>query len=389
MKDRVPTKVLPNGAIRYGIYDEGGELIRYEWIKKEDEPIVEGMKFNKVNVLPDEIVDLLGIDSEDPNVADAFEKIANRQSESRNELSEHVGDKDNPHSVTAEQLGLDGIGSVLQMHVTNLNNPHEVTKSQVGLGVVPNEDWKAANLAVTANTGTNGTVDTAERTGTLISLFNWLRQKINWILGENGLGGKQEKLVSGTNIKTFNNESILGSGNIDVSGSSEDMPTWITSGSANAYIVNPSPAVEAYQHGQKFRIKVHAANTSATVNINFSGLGNKLVSRFGTTGPLAGQMALNAVLDIEYDSALDRIVIIGGASPSGASALPMANGGTGSTSTTALMRVSGVNFSGNVQAYSTDRADSATSRAIRNIGVHPNSGTVYPSTSWIRMTREA
>ena len=34
------------------------------------------------------------------------------------------------------------------------------------------------------------------------------------------LGGKQAKLVSGTNIKTINNESILGSGNIDIQGGS-------------------------------------------------------------------------------------------------------------------------------------------------------------------------
>ena len=30
------------------------------------------------------------------------------------------------------------------------------------------------------------------------------------------LNGKQDTLVSGTNIKTINNESLLGSGNIDI-----------------------------------------------------------------------------------------------------------------------------------------------------------------------------
>lgn len=37
------------------------------------------------------------------------------------------------------------------------------------------------------------------------------------------LSNKQDTLVSGTNIKTINNTSILGSGNIEVGGSS---PTW-------------------------------------------------------------------------------------------------------------------------------------------------------------------
>lgn len=35
------------------------------------------------------------------------------------------------------------------------------------------------------------------------------------------LSGKQDTLVSGTNIKTINNESILGSGNITISGGSD------------------------------------------------------------------------------------------------------------------------------------------------------------------------
>ena len=37
---------------------------------------------------------------------------------------------------------------------------------------------------------------------------------------DTALGGKQPTLVSGTNIKTINNESILGSGNIDIQGGS-------------------------------------------------------------------------------------------------------------------------------------------------------------------------
>lgn len=45
--DRVPTKALSNGAIRYGIYDEKGALIRYEYIKREDEPSQEGTPINR------------------------------------------------------------------------------------------------------------------------------------------------------------------------------------------------------------------------------------------------------------------------------------------------------------------------------------------------------
>lgn len=48
----------------------------------------------------------------------------------------------------------------------------------------------------------------------LAALRNWIIQK---------LGLKQDTLVSGTNIKTINNKSILGSGNIDVSAGGSDV----------------------------------------------------------------------------------------------------------------------------------------------------------------------
>ena len=47
IKDRVPVNVLSNDAIRYGIYDEQGNLVRYEYIKREDEPVEVGTSINK------------------------------------------------------------------------------------------------------------------------------------------------------------------------------------------------------------------------------------------------------------------------------------------------------------------------------------------------------
>lgn len=51
MMDRTPTKVLPNGAIRYGVYDEAGNLLRYEYIKPEDEPTQVGTPFCMATML--------------------------------------------------------------------------------------------------------------------------------------------------------------------------------------------------------------------------------------------------------------------------------------------------------------------------------------------------
>lgn len=47
------------------------------------------------------------------------------------------------------------------------------------------------------------------------------------------LNAKQNTLVSGTNIKTINNQSILGSGNIEVQGGSVTVDTALSSTSEN------------------------------------------------------------------------------------------------------------------------------------------------------------
>lgn len=61
MRDRESTNVLSNGAVRYGIYDTSGTLLRYEYIKLEDEPTVSGSVYNRANVLPDSVCEKLGI----------------------------------------------------------------------------------------------------------------------------------------------------------------------------------------------------------------------------------------------------------------------------------------------------------------------------------------
>lgn len=75
MKDRVSTKILGNGATRYGVYDETGKLLRYEYIKLEDEPDEEGTILNKANLLTDETARLLGMEQENPTVNEAFEAL--------------------------------------------------------------------------------------------------------------------------------------------------------------------------------------------------------------------------------------------------------------------------------------------------------------------------
>lgn len=61
------------------------------------------------------------------------------------DLTGHIQNKNNPHGVTKQQVGLGNVTNVeqaskadFQHHLDNRNNPHGVTKSQVGLGNVIN-----------------------------------------------------------------------------------------------------------------------------------------------------------------------------------------------------------------------------------------------------------
>jgi len=71
-----------------------------------------------------------------------------------------------------------------------------------------------------------------------------------------------------------------------------------TKGSANAYTFTPETPITAYAVGQKFRIRFHADNTSTTVNVNNSGLGNRRVYTVGTTGPAVGLIKKDSVWDL-------------------------------------------------------------------------------------------
>ena len=80
MKDRQPTQVLANGAIRYGVYNANGTLDRYEYLKREDAPTVEGTPLNKANLLSDATAAKLWPNAatrpEDPTVNDALGKLS-------------------------------------------------------------------------------------------------------------------------------------------------------------------------------------------------------------------------------------------------------------------------------------------------------------------------
>lgn len=79
MTDRQPTKILANGAIRYGVYNADGTLNHYEYLKREDAPTVEGTPLNKANLLSDATAAKIWPGSkkpDDPTVNDALGKLS-------------------------------------------------------------------------------------------------------------------------------------------------------------------------------------------------------------------------------------------------------------------------------------------------------------------------
>lgn len=83
--------------------------------------------------------------------------------------------------------------------------------------------------ADTATTYTKTEVDTALGGKVNTSTYNTYTAAT-----DTAIAGKQATLVSGTNIKTINNESLLGSGNIDIQGGGGTASSAITSGDTNA-----------------------------------------------------------------------------------------------------------------------------------------------------------
>lgn len=98
MKDRTPTKVLDNGALRYGVYDEAGNFLRYEYLGLEDEPTQEGTPLNKATLLKDATAALFDLGS-DALPDDVFAKIRplitsavnNANSRAKIEVGSYVG----------------------------------------------------------------------------------------------------------------------------------------------------------------------------------------------------------------------------------------------------------------------------------------------------------
>ena len=79
MRDRIGTNDLANGAVRYGAYDADGSLLRYVWLRPEDEPLEAGTPLTAGNLLTEQSAAKIwraGDAPANPMVNEAFEKLS-------------------------------------------------------------------------------------------------------------------------------------------------------------------------------------------------------------------------------------------------------------------------------------------------------------------------
>ena len=157
------------------------------------------------------------------------------------------------------------------------------------------------------------------------------------ITSHQDISGKQDRLVSGTNIKTINGESILGSGDISISSTPVDetdpiftaspassitdenitswnnkldkLNTYYGTSSTTAYTSTKDVTCSGYAltTGNRIAVKFSNRNTATSVYLNINGTGAKQVYFRGA--PIkAGFWDDGCVLDFVYDGTFYQVV---------------------------------------------------------------------------------
>lgn len=109
----------------------------------------------------------------------------------------------------------------------SLNNKQDTLVSGINIKTINNQSvLGSGNINIEGGSGTptdvqiNGSSITSSGTANIVTegVYDASTNKIATMSDMPDITGKQDALVSGTNIKTINNQSILGSGNINISG---------------------------------------------------------------------------------------------------------------------------------------------------------------------------
>ena len=119
----------------------------------------------------------------------------------------------------------EAVSEMSAVDTSNLATKDELAQKQDIISDIDTIRNNAANY--------KGTVTSVKINGTNKNPSNGVVDLGTVITSHQNISGKQDKLISGTNIKTINNQSLLGSGNIEISAPSITVDTAISDTSMN------------------------------------------------------------------------------------------------------------------------------------------------------------
>lgn len=90
----------------------------------------------------------------------------------------------------------------------------------------------------------------------------------------------------------------------------QDHVYYVDSGSANTYVITPSPAISAYEEGQRFVFRATNANSGAST-LNVNNLGAIAIETNDGSALVSGMIAVGGYYEVTYDanSTPDRFVL--------------------------------------------------------------------------------
>lgn len=190
---------------------------------------------------------------------------------------------------------------------------------------------------------------------------------------------KQDKLVSGTNIKTINGSPVLGSGDLTVGGTSTNSKTYYgtcasTSSTADKIVTCSGFTLET---GARISVKFDYKNTAKSATLNINGTGAISISCLGSTGASTrSRWGYDEIVDFIYDGTYYEMVDSGTATTSDYG-VTMLFDSTSSTSTTMAATPNSVkaaydlaNAKATVTMTTTDPGEGATLAANNFIAVY-------------------
>ena len=202
-------------------------------------------------------------------------------------IDSHLVDKNNPHQVTAEQIGADASGSAaavqtkLDTHTANKNNPHQVTAEQIGADASGSAAAVQTKLDAHAANKNNPHQVTAEQIGALsgiVSLANGGTGATDGATGLKNLFAAGSTVLSSNQYgDTLPDASTVGQ-LFFKKGESVAKPVTMDSTDGRTYTCT-IPGITELTAGVSFIGIPSIESTNKTVSINVNGLGKKLIRR--------------------------------------------------------------------------------------------------------------